>query len=212
MFGWFFWPSGGRSDWFDETAPLPKPAEEFGEAKLMRAPKDAPNDANKWIFLCFPGQNDENIVGKKHGSIDCLPLPLASYVFWGAARSTDKRVVANYYFGEETQWPHSWPEQGSKQANPYVGEFASTCFHMKKHHLDEICCWYTLTCQVSSPICMRSSDVLGSRRGLPKSFSGSLRSQGLFYDSNETCMMGWCCVGKARKSSICRTTFVFSRK
>ena len=116
---------------------------------------------------------------------------------WGAARSTDKRVAANYYFGEETQWPHSWPEQGRKGTQVWemdryneqtsesmrIGEFASMCQPTFNHHLDEICCWYTwytLTCQVSSPICMPSSDVLGSRRGLPKSFSCFIYFQGLW--------------------------------
>ena len=69
-------------------------------------------------FSLFPMTKWWNMVGKKHGSIDCLlyhsPVTAVGSRFWGAARSTEKRVVANYYFGEETQWPHSWPEQGRK--------------------------------------------------------------------------------------------------
>lgn len=86
--------------------------------------------------------------------------------------------MANYYFGDKTQWPHSWPEQGSKESiRRWVCKYVASTFN---HHLDEICCWYTLTCQVSSPICMPSSDVLGSRRGLPKNFSCFIYFQGLW--------------------------------
>lgn len=60
----------------------PKSLEKQSPCVHQKMPQTMQTNWFFMIFLCFPGQNDEDIVGKKHGSIDCLLYHSPVSPFW----------------------------------------------------------------------------------------------------------------------------------